>query len=580
MKRWRFRPAPPDAGDDPGAERGVAAKLGVPPVLVRLLRQRGLAAVADMDAFLSPHLRHLAAPRLWPGMSLAAETLEKAALDGKEIAIWGDYDVDGITGATLALETLSFHGIPARVHLPDRRREGYGLNIPEVERLAAEGAGVLLTVDCGISDTAAVARARELGLTVVVSDHHLPPPQLPDAHAIVNPKLPSPGGGENPCPYLAGVGVAFYLMADLNTRLAAHSGRRMDMRQVLDLVALGTLADMVPLTGQNRILAKNGLLKIAEAARPGLAELKAVSGYSPAAALGAGQVVFNLAPRINAAGRLGSPQLAHDLLRSPTHDEAAALARTLDDMNSARRAEEERIFTAASEQAQGYPDSAGLVLYGADWHQGVIGIVASRIVEALYRPVLILCADGAMLKGSGRSIREFDLYAGLCQCADVLAGFGGHHQAAGLRLDPERLADLRERFDAVVRAALGNAPLSPTLTIDSELGFAEAADFTVLKALELLQPFGLGNPEPVFASTPLLVRKRRAFGHAREHAALDVVEESTGISLQAKAWRLAEALPSSIVGRRLRLAFTPGINAYNGIASIELTVKDWEFLDG
>ena len=180
-----------------------------------------------MDAFLSPNLRHLAAPDLWPGMARAAETLEKAALEGKTIVIWGDYDVDGITGSTLALETLSFHGVSARVHLPDRRREGYGLNIPELERLAGEGANVLLTVDCGISDTAAVARARELGLTVVVSDHHLPPPCLPEAHAVVNPKLPpEQGGGENPCPHLAGVGVAFYLMADLNARLAARTGRR------------------------------------------------------------------------------------------------------------------------------------------------------------------------------------------------------------------------------------------------------------------------------------------------------------------------------------------------------------------
>jgi len=576
VKRWRFRAAAPDAGD----VRKTAARLGVPPLIVRLLRQRGLADVAEMDAFLSPNLRHLAAPDLWPGMARAAETLEKAALEGKTIVIWGDYDVDGITGSTLALETLSFHGVSARVHLPDRRREGYGLNIPELERLAGEGANVLLTVDCGISDTAAVARARELGLTVVVSDHHLPPPCLPEAHAVVNPKLPpEQGGGENPCPHLAGVGVAFYLMADLNARLAARTGRRMDMRQTLDLVALGTLADMVPLTGQNRILVKNGLLKIAEARRPGLAALKAVSGYAPAAVLGAGQVVFNLAPRINAAGRLGSPRLAHELLLASEHDEAAPLAGRLDEMNTARRAEEERIFTAAHEQALNCPDSVGLVLYGEDWHQGVIGIVASRIVEALYRPVLILCADGAMLKGSGRSVSEFDLHAGLCQCADVLAGFGGHRQAAGLRLDPKRLPELRERFDAAARAALGDTPLTPSLTIDSELGFAEASDFTVLKALELLQPFGVGNPEPVFASTPLLVRKRRVFGHGREHVALDVVEESSGISLQAKAWRAAEALPPSIAGRRLRLAFTPGINAYNGIASIELTVKDWEFLD-
>lgn len=565
-----------------GAERTLASRLGVPPLVVRLLRQRGMTSLEEMNTFLSPHLRHLAAPDLWPGMKKAVEILEAGILSGKEIAIWGDYDVDGITGATLALEVLEFHGVSAKVHLPDRRREGYGLNIPGVERLAAEGISLLLTVDCGISDVAAVARARELGLTVVISDHHLPPAHLPEADAIVNPRLvtdPTASDPENPCSYLAGVGVVFYLMAGLNGRLAVHTGRRMDMRQVLDLVALGTLADMVPLAGQNRILVKNGLLKIAEARRPGLAELKAVSGFAPLAALGAGQVVFNLAPRINAAGRLGSPRLAHDLLCSGSHEDAAGLARTLNDMNAERRAEEERIFTAAYEQAQLLPDRAGLVLFGEDWHQGVIGIVASRIVEALYRPVLILCTDGDMLKGSGRSVNEFDLYSGLCRCADVLAGFGGHRQAAGLRVAPSRLEELRERFDAVVREDLGAAPLTPVLSLDGELGFVDASDFTVLKALELLQPFGIGNPEPVFASSSLIVRKRRVFGQAREHVVLDVLEERSGITLQAKAWKLAGEFPPSVTGRRLRLAFTPGINAYNGIASIELRVKDWQFLE-
>ena len=216
---------------------------------------------------------------------------------------------------------------------------------------------------------------------VVVSDHHMPPEELPPAHAITNPRLSE----DNPCPHLAGVGVAFFLMAALNGKLEAMSGKRMDMRQVLDLVALGTLADMVSLTGQNRILVKNGLLKIAEAKRPGLAELKGASGFSPVAALGAGQVVFNLAPRINAAGRLGSPTLAHDMLLTPSHDEAAKLAQTLTSLNDERRSEEDRIYKEALEQAEANPKRLGFVLYGKDWHQGVIGIVASRIVEVEFR---------------------------------------------------------------------------------------------------------------------------------------------------------------------------------------------------
>lgn len=571
MKIWKFRnpkengSCPPDWAD----------KLGVPQIVADLLWRRGLESPADMDMFLSPGLRHLSPPDCWPGMAEAVDTLEKGIREGRRVLIWGDYDVDGITGATLILQTLRFHDVPASVHLPDRRKEGYGLNIPEIERLAAEGEpGILLTVDCGISDVRAVARARELGFTVVVSDHHMPPEVLPDAHAITNPRL----SDDNPCPHLAGVGVAFFLMGALNARLEALSGKRMDMRRVLDLVALGTLADMVSLTGQNRILVKNGLLKIAEAKRPGLAELKGASGFSPVAALGAGQVVFNLAPRINAAGRLGSPALAHDMLLTDSHDEAARLAHTLTALNDERRAEEERIFKEALEQAARQPERLGLVLYGKDWHQGVIGIVASRIVETYYRPVLILCADGDNLKGSGRSVPEFDLHAGLGRCADVLLGFGGHRQAAGLRMAPERLDELRERFDAVIREELGEKPLTPSLKIDAEMPFAQASDFAVLKGLELLQPFGIGNPEPVFASLPLRVKKRKAFGHSREHIALEVTEEASGITLQAKAWRQADQIAESIQGRRIRLAYTPGINAYNGIASVELRVRDIEIL--
>lgn len=571
MKIWKFRNQP-DKGTCPA---GWADKLGVPQVVADLLWQRGLETSAQMDSFLSPGLRHLAPPDCWPGMQEAVDALEQGIREGRNVLIWGDYDVDGITGATLILQTLRFHDVPSTVHLPDRRKEGYGLNIPEIERLAAEeGPGILLTVDCGISDVKAVERARELGFMVVVSDHHMPPEELP-------PPTRSPtraSAKTTPVRIWRAWAWPSSSWPHSTASWKPWSGKRMDMRQVLDLVALGTLADMVSLTGQNRILVKNGLLKIAEAKRPGLAELKGASGFSPVAALGAGQVVFNLAPRINAAGRLGSPTLAHDMLLTPSHDEAAKLAQTLTSLNDERRSEEDRIYKEALEQAEANPKRLGFVLYGKDWHQGVIGIVASRIVEVYYRPVLILCSDGESLKGSGRSVPEFDLHAGLTRCADMLLGFGGHRQAAGLRIAPDRLDELRERFDAVIREELGEEPLTPSLKIDAEMPFSQASDFTVLKGLELLQPFGIGNPEPIFASLPLRVKKRKAFGHSREHISLEVTEEGSGITLQAKAWRQADQIPENIQGQRIRLAYTPGINAYNGIASVELRVRDWEVL--
>lgn len=584
--RWRLRKA---VGSPPASW---AEKLGVPPKILEVLSRRGLTRLEDMDEFLSPLVTHLQSPEKWPGMEDATEALIVAVTGAKDsnaplgtVLVWGDYDVDGITGATLITQVLRHHGVPVVPHLPERC-DGYGVNITSLERLATEHNPVaLLTVDCGISDVEAVARARELGLTVIISDHHLPPETLPNAHALCNPRLDE----SCPCPHLAGVGVAFFLMALVNRRLAAVLGTPpMDMREVLDLVGLGTLADMVGLTGQNRILAKNGLLKIAEALRPGLAELKEASGFSPKAVLSAGQVGFQLAPRINAAGRVGSAMDALHLLISGEGDPALALAARLNELNIDRRAEEERICLEAMAQAEALltqnPALAGLIVYGPDWHQGVIGIVASRLVEQWYRPVLVLCNDPSrpqssdeplVLKGSGRSVREFDLYAGLTTCSDLLENFGGHKQAAGLRVQQSHLAALREAFHNAVCEAIGPERLRPSLRVDGELDFIQASDFAFLKSLELLQPFGMGNPEPVFVSGPVRVQKARIFGHKKEHLALHIQEPASGITLQAKVWRQAEALSALSPGQELRLAFTPSINTYNGMASVELVVRDW-----
>lgn len=569
MKVWKFRKRR-DGAPEPA---DLAGTLGVSPRLASLLWRRNLDGTPAMEQFLSPLLRHLARPDAWPGVSAAADVLLQGLQDGRRLAVWGDYDVDGVTGTALVIQVMRHHGFPVEWHLPDRQAEGYGLNVAHVEQLASAGVGMLLTVDCGISDTAAVARARELGMRVVVSDHHLPPATLPEADVLCNPRL-----ADCPCPSLAGVGVAFFLMAELNGRLAALGHPKLDMRKTLDLVALGTLADMVALEGQNRILVKNGLLKLAEACRPGVAELKVVSGFQPLAVLGAGQVVFSLAPRINAAGRMADAALALEMLCCDDHNRAADLARQLDAHNAERRREEERIVEEARVQAEACLNDPALVLAGRDWNQGVIGIVASRMVELYNKPTLVLCADGETLKGSGRSISPFDLHAGLTRCADVLMGYGGHRMAAGVRVEPGRLEEFREHFLAVVRAELGDKPVPPALTLDDELDFAAASDFTFLKELEMLQPFGVGNPEPVFASPPLVVRRRKLFGPQRNHVNLELEDESSGVVLHAKAWRQAETLPTSLEGKRLRLAYSPSIDMYNGIASVDVKIRDMEML--
>ncbi|UZP67352.1 single-stranded-DNA-specific exonuclease RecJ [Desulfovibrio mangrovi] len=566
-KQWISRSADP-------APQGLSAwaeQLEISDFLAELLWHRGLQSREDMQQYLSPFLRQLAPLCQWPGLEEAADVLAQGLAEGRQLAVWGDYDVDGVTSTALVKSFLAGHGIDALHHLPNRMTEGYGMNVAGVEALFERGVRMLLSVDCGISDFAPVARARELGMLVVVSDHHLPGEKLPDAHAICNPRL-----RECPCPALAGVGVAFFLMCALNARLEKQTGIRQDVRPLLDLVALGTIADVVDLAGQNRILVKNGLLVLAEGKRIGMAALKEVSGYAPGAAVGAGQVAFGLAPRINAAGRMGRAGLALDLLLSQDPEEARRLAASLDGMNEERKNEEERIQEAAFNQAESQLNRNALVLYGEDWHSGVIGIVASRVVEAHYRPTVILCREGDIIKGSARSVSEFHLHEGLTRCADLFIGFGGHKLAAGMSFAPDKLEAFRSRFTDIVEQSIGTQPLTAHLRVDGDMGFDLASDFTLLKELELLQPFGMGNSEPVFASPPLLVKSRRVF--ARKHLKLELFDGASGITLHAKAWRMAEAMPPMIEGRNIRLAFSPRIDRYNGGAEVDLRIKDWKLM--
>ena len=560
---WTLRPEnPPAQGFDDAAN-----KLHVSPLIVRLLHQRGMTSLTDMDQFLSPGLRHLAPLKDWPGLLPAAEVLAEGIAKGKKLAVWGDYDVDGVTATALVKDFLGQRDIPAAHHLPNRLEQGYGLNVQGIEQLAEQGVELLLTVDCGITDNVEVARARELGMTVVISDHHLPGPNAPEANAIVNPRL-----GQSPCPDLAGVGVAFLLMAALNRLLP---GEPVDVKTLLDLVALGTVADVVKLTGQNRILVKNGLLLIAQAKRPGIAALKQVSAYNPSATLTAGQVGFCLAPRINAAGRMGEADAALSLLLAPDMKTARPLAEKLNSMNIERRKTEETILQEAKAQAQEKLDSPGLVLFAPHWHPGVIGIVASRMVDKHHRPSIVLAEEHGHIRGSGRGIPEFDLFKALLECEDLLLEFGGHPQAAGMSLSLENLEKFEERFLGAVVAQIGNTPPRPRLSLDGELGF-DAIDLLLLEELELLQPFGPGNPEPTFASPEVTVADHRVFG--KNHVKLKLCHEDVGVTLSAKAWRQAENMPADLKGQSVKIAFSPKIDRYSGLATIDLKIKDWKVM--
>lgn len=533
-----------------------------------------------INDFLTASPGKLTPPEKWPQIPEAAQIIASSLLAGKKMAIWGDYDVDGITATAISLDILEFHGFSPMYHLPDRRGEGYGLNIPWIENLARQGCGILLTVDCGISDRDVIARASELGITVVVSDHHLPPQTLPDAAAIVNPRMEN--AGIWPCRHLSGVGVAFYLMAQVNNLLAAHTGKHYKMGDALDLVALGTLADVMTLDGENRILVRSGLARMAKTTRPGMAALKQAANFDMAAQPTSGQAVFLLAPRINAAGRMGKPDLALDLLRSSDYQQASRLADRLNQCNADRKSEEARMHQEARKQALNLLENrnyAALVLFAPDWHPGIVGIVASRIVEEFNRPAIVLCEEQGAIKGSGRSVADFDLYAGLEETAALLLGFGGHKMAAGVRLAKENLGAFRESFDSAVRKARGDSLYVPAIYLDDELDFSQAQNTVFLDELGLMQPFGPGNTDLVFVSPKLKVERRSFIGNSMDSVKLSLKDTKSGRYMTAKAWRKADEFPPDLVGKNIIIAYTPKVSNFRGLPEIEVTIKDWRPAD-
>ena len=551
---------------------------GFLPPIARALAARGIQVPSDLEQEWAGMLP----PAMLEGTREAAERLALARERHQAVTIVADYDCDGATACAVGIRGLRMLGITANYFVPDRVLHGYGLtpNVVDIVAARTPKPDLIVTVDNGISSAAAVDRARELGIDVIITDHHLPGAELPRAQAIVNPNLT---GSTFPSKNLAGVGVIYYVLLALRSLLRergvfdAKTQPRLDA--LVDFVALGTVADVVKLDKNNRILVSQGIRRIRGGrTHAGLEALFAIAGRDIRTA-GVRDFGFAVAPRINAAGRMGAADTALQLLRSKDHVEALRLAQHLDALNTQRREEEERIWAAAREQAHRQLEQRqrpALVLYGGDWHPGIVGIVASRIVEEFYRPTIILCDDNNMMKGSGRSIREFDLYAGLQKTAHVLAGFGGHKLAAGVRLEPNQLERFREAFERVVADELGEQPLTPALLLECELDFQQASDSAFLQELELMQPFGAGNAEPVFASPELTVVDRSPLGYSGDHVRLRLKDSASGITLMAKGWNMATAFPPSSVGSRIRVAYTPRLDYYRGVASIDVGIKDWQ----
>ena len=504
-KRWVLREA------DPQLVANYCQQLSVSPLLGRMLALRGLADCAQAKTYLSSSLREdLPAPLMMADMVSAVRRIVDAIKSKEQIGIWGDYDVDGTTGASVLVSFLRAIGAAPIYHVPHRIEEGYGLNTEGLRRLKERGVDLVVTVDCGISNAREVAAAREFGLDIVIVDHHQPPEEMPPAVAVINPhrkdcSFPDKG--------MCAAGLAFYLIIGLRAKLREvgwfKNAADPDIRHYLDIVTLGTIADMVPLKGINRTLIKRGLVELANSTRPGVVALKQVAGIA-AGAVSAGQVGFRLGPRINAAGRVDYGIKVVELLTTESSEIALRIAQELEAHNLERRAIEAQVLEPALAQAQAAMSGGArhsLVLAGAGWHPGVLGIVASRIVEKFHRPTVVIGFNHGAGKGSARSIRGFHMVEGLRRCADNLEKFGGHEYAGGLSVKPEQLEEFSAAFENAARQMLSLEQLSPLLEIDAELDFP-AIGMPLMRELEILQPFGVGNPEPVFTTANAEVAER------------------------------------------------------------------------
>lgn len=487
-------------------------QLNLSGVTCELLVKRGLVEADSAYEFLYPDLGQLHDPFIMADMDKATDLLVSAIASKKRIWIYGDYDVDGITSISILVLFLKELGIKAEYYIPDRIKEGYGLNADAVKYIAGQGADLIITVDCGISNREEIDLARSLGIDVIVVDHHEVPNILPDAVAVLDPKRPD-------CPFpfkdMAGVGITYNFLVALRKRLREGGifGDLPNLKRYLDLVALGTIADVAPLKDENRLLVKYGLLELDEDHRPGITALKEVSGVRW---MDTSMVSFRLAPRINASGRMGNASFGVRLLTTDDPAEALNIARDLDSENRKRQKMEEEILMSALSMIDADVDlkeGRSIVLDSEDWHPGVIGIVASRLVDRFFRPVILLSTKDGVAKGSARSISGFHIYQGLAKIEDILKSFGGHKYAAGLSIGAANIPDLVERFEEVVREMTTEDDFVPTLTVDAEITLSDIKKYNLLHEAKLLMPFGAGNPEPLFLGRGFMIKESRVVGN-------------------------------------------------------------------
>lgn len=572
---WRIHP------HDPERIAALERAAGIPAVVAQLLLSRGISDPRRARQFLDSRLSDLRDPASLPGCAEAAERIHDAIQRGRRVVIYGDYDVDGVSGTAILRQCLKLLGGNVGYYVPSRLEEGYGLNAEAIARLADEGTEVLVTVDCGIASVHEASVACERGLELIVTDHHEPPARLPRAAAIVHPRLP---GSDYAFGMLSGSGVALKLAWAVCQRASGAARVSPAMRDFLvhavGLAALGTVADVVPLIDENRILVRHGLVSLRQTQSPGVRALLEVSGLAEKPRLDAEDVAFQVAPRLNAAGRLGQALLAVELLVTDRPDRAAELAQYVNGLNNDRQTLERSVYLAAGKQLAEQADSdnePAIVLAQHGWHPGVLGIVAGRLAEKHHKPTVLIAWDKLGVRpgtGSARSVPGFDLHAALEACSDLLVSHGGHAAAAGLTIEEAKFDAFRASFCEYVAAHLGAAGQPAELRIDAEAPLS-AFSVEIVEQIEQLGPFGHGNFRPVLcASGVALAEPPKLMGSSGRHLSVCLCQYDT--ALRAVAFGREDwAEPLAAAKGPLDVAFRPIVNAFRGRRSVELHLIDW-----
>ena len=537
--------------------------ISISPIIAQLLVNRNIKIVKDAEFFLNPSLLNLHDPFLMKSMAQAVARIKRAISGKEKILIYGDYDVDGISATALLSTVLKRLKADVDTFIPSRLEDGYGLSAQNISSIHKRGIELIITVDCGITAIVEVDILNSLGIDIIITDHHTPGDKLPDTDIILNPLQE---GCSYPDKNLAGVGVAFKLASGL---LGKDDNW---LYEQLDLVSLGTVADVVPLIGENRILVKNGLSELTHTKKEGLRALIEES-YLKGKEITSYHVGYILAPRINAAGRLGKPEVSLELLLTDNPKQASELAKMLTKENRSRQKMEDVVLRQAMARIETEVDFTRqrvIVLEGENWHKGIIGIVASRIVDRFYRPTVMISMDGDEGRGSCRSIRNFNLVNALSECSDFLKRYGGHKNAAGLTIDKMSLNGFKEKINLIANERISDENLIPSIKIDTEIPISSLSK-DLLEDLDSLGPFGFGNPRPVFLSQNLSIRN---VPQVLRRSTLKMWVTDGNITAEAIGFNMADSLPSDPLKQRIDLAYSCDLNTYKGITSIKLQIKD------